>query len=515
MKHPLTHRHTIVHGIFSVLFLLYVGIGFRVYQDYGVPIDEYSQAELGRVNYERIVAGNPEIQTQYDRYYGPAFEVPLYVFSTVMQSSFGIDRMNARHLGIFLFFAFSLVLFYRFLANITGHPGYGAMGAALLVLSPRFFAESFYNTKDIAFLSATILILWAYARPKKPVWIWVVVLAAATGFAIAVRAQGLLLFAVCIIAVLFTGTETRRVRIQTAGIYSVLTLGFAFAMFPVFWNDTIRNVIGFFRSSANPVGVPTYYFGKFYVSPSIPWHYHFVWVAISSLLSVVVTGVAGICWFVYSRGKKAADEKIQPYVVMALIIAGTFLTSVFFHPRSYDGWRHIYYIYPCLIGFSVYMLKQCQRYVRTPVGKKAFYTLTLLICADVLSAAVFMVRNHPNEYVYFNALAGNYTHAKANFDFDYWGISQKQIFEYLMSLPVTKPATVYFEQVLPYTDAVMIPFLQNKGIRAVPSVEEADVYVTINRDFKDPPPPQFRKIYAVTIEGADASAVYVRDGFVL
>lgn len=514
MKNPLTHRHIIVHVIFSVLLLIYVGIGFRVYSDYGVPIDEYSQIELGRVNYERIVNGNPDIQTQYDRYYGPAFEVPLYVFGNLLQTRFGIDQMSSRHLGIFLFFTFSLVLFYRFLAIITGHPGYGVLGAALLVLSPRFFAESFYNTKDIAFLSATILVLWAYVRPKKPAWVWLVVLAAATGFAIAIRAQGLLLLFVLVVTLLLTGKETNRVRIQTAVTYIVSSLGFTYGMFPVFWNDTLSNIVGFWQSSANPVGVPTYYFGTFYVSPAIPWHYHFVWVAISGLLSVIITAVMGVIWFALFRGGKTPGRKTQPFVVMALIIAGTFLTSVFFHPRSYDGWRHIYYVYPCLIGFSVYMLQQCLIRLRAPAGKVAFFVLVLLVCADVMSAAVFMVRNHPNEHMYFNVLAGNYKKAKANFDFDYWGISYKQIFGYLMSLPNTKPMTIYFEQVLPYTEVVMIPFLQKKGMRVAPSPEEADLYVTINRDFKESPPLQFRKVYAVTVEGADASAVYVRDGFI-
>jgi len=133
--------------------------------------------------------------------------------------------------------------------------------------------------------------------------------------------------------------------------------------------------------------------------------------------------------------------------------------------------------------------------------------------ADIALSLRFVLRNHPNQHVYFNMLAGSYSHARNNFDFDYWGVSQKQLLEHLLSDRFTGSPAVYFQQVLPYTRRVMIPALVSRGMRVVPSVEEADLYVTINRDSKDPPPEPFRKIYAVTVEGADVSAIYASSSF--
>ena len=157
-----------------------------------------------------------------------------------------------------------------------------------------------------------------------------------------------------------------------------------------------------------------------------------------------------------ARGKK---DRLQ--LVMFLIVTGTFATSVFFHPRSYDGWRHIYYIYPPMIGFAMYALKVARRRVRV--------ALLVFFFIDMICASWFMLKNHPNQYVYFNILAGGYRNAKANFDFDYWGMSQKQILEYLvqMRVPIGTHVFIDYEKPSPYTERVLITALRTKGMTLV------------------------------------------------
>lgn len=505
-------RRLIPHIPFVLVILTYFVVGFGVYADYGIPLDEYNQIQIGKMNYERIVTGSREVQTHYDRYYGPAFEMPLYVLTNVIAPIFTIEEMPARHMGVFLFFGFSLVLFYLFLLKIYGNPVYGWAGVILLVLTPRFFAESFYNTKDIAFVSATICVLYAMAQLKKRSWTSYAFLSLATGFSIAMRAQGLLLLAICAIVLFFDFRDTLGHRVKVAGGYIILTLFFAIMMFPVFWTDTVTHILGFGNASANPLGVPTYYFGTFYISPDIPWHYHFVWIGITGLISVLGTSLIGIFWYGTRlvRRKNHWNTSGRMLFVMLLIIAGTFATSVFFRPRSYDGWRHIYYVYPSFIGFALFTLRELAAYAKRPFFRWALIGMVGMLVIDGVSALGFIWRNHPHQYVYFNLLAGNYSRAKESFDFDYWGISYKQIFEYLNSLPIRSPTYIYYEQPFPYVREVMTPRLAKKGMITTERVEQADLFVTIQRDHKEPPPAGFRKIYAVTVEGADLSAVYSR-----
>lgn len=508
-------RPRFIHVLFIVFLLGYLAVGLRVYADYGVPIDEYSQMDLGRVNYERVTRGSSEIQQHYDRHYGPAFEVPLYIFTNILAKGEPENVIALRHLGIFLFFVTSLICFYLLLMRANGHPAYGLLGAVLLGVYPRFFAESFYNTKDMAFVSATIFVLFAVYHFANRTRLSLLCLAVVSAFAIAVRAQGLLLLLV-VSSVLLMDTKIPAVKKTiTVVLYVAITMLATVVMFPLFWNNAVGNIVDFWRVSANSLGVPTYYFGKFYISPDLPWHYHFVWIGISAMLSVIVTSIFGIYLFItgtVGHGKKI-DQAGRVHFCMLGIIAGTFITSVFFHPRSYDGWRHIYYVYPCLVGFAVYAFRSVIKNPAKPYVRGIGVVLGVAMFLDVVFSLRFILRNHPHQYVYFNMLAGGYSQAQKNFDFDYWGISQKQLLANLLSYSFSKPPTVYFQQILPYTERVMIPELTKKGMRVVESIEKADIYVTINRDFKGPPPGSFRKLYAVSVEGSDVSAVYVTSSF--
>jgi len=497
------------------LLLGYLIVGLRVHDDYGVSIDEYSQIDLGRVNYERITEGSLEIQQHYDRHYGPAFEVPLYIFSNALAGGAQEKVMALRHLGVFFFFVLSLICFYLLITGINGHPAYGLLGTILLVVYPRFFAESFYNTKDIAFVSATIFVLFATYHYAYRSPLALVLLATTSAFAVAVRAQGLLLVLIisAILAFDMKSTVVRRVFVISS--YLVTTALITVAMFPLFWNNFVQNVVDYWRVSANSVGVATYYFGKFYTSPDLPWHYHLVWVGISAMVSVLFSAGVGVILFVVKifQRPKIYDRAGRVYLSMLGIIVGTFIASIFFHPRSYDGWRHIYYVYPCLVGFAVYGFRVSLASPKNMYLRGFSVILGVVLFVDILFSLRFLLRNHPNQYVYFNALSGGYSRARDNFDFDYWGISQKQLLAYLLSYRFVQPPAVYFQQILPYTERVMIPELAKNGIRVVQSIEEADLYVTINRDLKDHPSRSFRKLYAVTVEGADVSAIYMSPSF--
>jgi hypothetical protein len=46
---------------------------------------------------------------------------------------------------------------------------------------------------------------------------------------------------------------------------------------------------------------------------------------------------------------------------------------------------------------------------------------TLALAVGLVEPALFCLRNHPNEVVYFNALAGGPRGAFGRFDLDYWG----------------------------------------------------------------------------------------------
>jgi hypothetical protein len=507
LMRPHGNAYRNVHAIFCVLLVVFVAIGIRVSGDYGVSIDEYSQIELGRVNYSRIVSGSQELYGNEDKYYGPAFETVLYGISQVTSTYTNIPQLATRRLVSFLFFAAAAAAWYALLFRIFGNPWSALTGAILLITSPRFFAESFYNSKDVAFLSVTIFLWYVAERAMRSGWKSLIGASLVTGFAIAVRPQGLLLMA-AVAATLWAVRRAAAGGWRYPAVYVAGSLCAAYAYFPVFWQQPLQHLQGYFQSTLNPIGVPTRYFGTVYISPNIPWHHLLVWMGITNLLSVVVLFLGGIGWFATRIGRQKSRESVI-LGAMGVAFVGSVAAPYALHMRTYDGWRHLYYLYPVMVAFCIYFLRRLTAFSRSNrSGRILLIIIYACLLFDVGTAVRFMVRNHPNEYVYFNALAGGYPKAKANFDFDYWGISYKQLFAYLMTRPGDTPTTIYFEEMFPYVRFAMMPHLTARGYRIVDDPRDADLYVVINRDFRTAPGPAFQKMFAVTVEGADLSAVY-------
>ena len=109
------------------------------------------------VNYTEEVYTWQDLPTYEHRFYGVWFSLP----AVWLEKALGLESFRAqfrmRHLLVFLIFWSSTLLFYRLLKERFRHWGWALLGVAMLVLSPRIFAHSFYNPKDLPFLSLYIL----------------------------------------------------------------------------------------------------------------------------------------------------------------------------------------------------------------------------------------------------------------------------------------------------------------------------------------------------------------------
>jgi len=112
-----------------------------------------------------------------------------------------------------------------------------------------------------------------------------------------------------------------------------------------------------------------------------------------------------------------------------LIFFFSFIIPVFMvislQSTLYDGWRHLYFIYPSLLMISLYGLNLFKIYLFKKKNKY-FYSLIILF---MLPTLLWMVKNHPHQNTYFNLLAGK--NFNNNFEMDYWGISNKNLLEYI------------------------------------------------------------------------------------
>ena len=77
------------------------------------------------------------------------------------------------------------------------------------------------------------------------------------------------------------------------------------------------------------------------------------------------------------------------------------IAAIDFRSVSYDGWRHLYFIYPSFLLIAMFAV----HLIKIIFFKKKNYFLYILILILILPTGIWMYKNHPFQYVYFNSIS--------------------------------------------------------------------------------------------------------------
>ena len=453
---PDRYRRAIV-GVFFGLLL--VG-GLRIVRDYGSFTDEDFCRESGQVSliylYEilppawlparaaaRLAATPPRnrLMQYVDRDYGVAFELPM----TLVEKASGYSQMRdilfLRHTCVFLVCFVGLVAFYWLGAQRLGSWRAGLLGALLLVLSPRQFADSFYNSKDAVFLACYLLAtasLVAFVR--RPNAARAAVHALACALAIDVRIMGVLL-PVCTVALMllrivrgaYAGQQAWRALALYSGLLVLLVVG----LWPYLWPAPWANFhAAFVNMSHFRWDGAILYRGKLIPTVrQIPWHYPLVWLGITVPILYLVGLAISLALLGRQLGRRrwqlyATDGEWQDLLCWALG-AGPLVAVIGLHSVLYDGWRQLYFVYPPLLLLALHGLVTAWRWHPPWPSLWASWrvALSITLATALAGIASTMLRLHPLENLYFNALAG--VHPELRYEYDYWGLSLRQGLEWI------------------------------------------------------------------------------------
>ena len=152
-----------------IIPLILIFIGFAVYRDYGISLDEEISRNNGLVSIKYIcdflfphyadnfelIKNAPDLKNYgVDKVYGAFFDILLIAIIEILLEIKNFSEIfYYRHLANHYLFIISVICFYFLCLNIFKNKLYSLFGAAILYTTPRMFAESFYNNKDLAFLS--------------------------------------------------------------------------------------------------------------------------------------------------------------------------------------------------------------------------------------------------------------------------------------------------------------------------------------------------------------------------
>ena len=119
------------------------------------------------------------------------------------------------------------------------------------------------------------------------------------------------------------------------------------------------------------------------------------------------------------------EAELQDLIYYVLFVAPIF-TVILLNSTLYNGWRHLYFVYPCFLLISLKGLYLIDlNYLR-----KKNWQFKIFVALFLSHIAFAMIKDHPHQNIYFNFLAGKNIQTK--FELDYWGLSNKQALEYIL-----------------------------------------------------------------------------------
>jgi len=496
-----------------LLFIASVIISLLVYKDYGLGYDEVIQRLVGITNYEYIFHNDQTLKTIEFRDLGAGFELPLVFIEKLFNLDDSRDIFMTRHLVTNLFFLFSVFCGYVLALRLFKDQYIACLCFILLAFHPRIYAHSYFNTKDIPFLSMFIIVfLLCQVAFEKNKPVWYLLLGFGCGYATSIRAMGILLVPCITLFFLIDFFRSRYLKgdsLKTAKNFAVFIVGFCgllYLCWPILWSNPIHYFIEEFKSLShiNWDG-EVLLAGKSIRSNMLPWYYVPVWFSITMPELWLLLGVAGFGWVIFSFARRplsfllnTPDRNYLLYLACFTIpvIAVLALNSI-----NYDDWRHLYFIYPSFVMLVLYVVN------KLAVGKKRL--IVWGVCAlQICLTAFFMIRYHPYQEVYFNNLIShNKEYLRNNYDMDYWSCSFKQGLEYLLDADKSKTISINCsDEMVLKNSIILLPEEDRKRIQ-FNSYDKADYFITNYRnhpyDF-----PSYETKFSITVLNSTILSIF-------
>lgn len=431
--------------VFRMLIILFACFTFcympYISKDYGVTGDEYPDHQ--HTAYVLNYFANGDTTALYQ----PKTTLHLYGISMQVVAGaicrwFNIDNYyEARH--VVCAFNGALGVLFVGLAGLRWGGGLcGLLSILLMFFTPRFFGHSMNNLKDIPFATGYIISIYYAIRlfDYYPYFRIRDMIGAVLGIALALgtRSGGLILYPMLLMyAGLFYIRYYGLKEFYKFGKYqnvigNILTVLFivlvcsyilAIALWPFALQKPLSNVLFSLREFTNySIGLRTIFDGEQMMSNMLPWKYAPKYLMIGMPL-VIVAGFIGYLIYVLIRRKEFS--LISYFLLFAAIFPVIWV--IYKNSNLYGGIRHLLFVMPPMVLIAGRFWQNMIDLVKCKWGKLA---VVLVFIIGLSLPVKHMVKNHPNDYIYFNELIGGLKGAYGDYETDYYYNSLKDAYEW-------------------------------------------------------------------------------------
>ena len=447
------------------LFTIFLLTGILIFKDYGISTDEDFHRLVGFywLNYLADFFPNSNFlidvknkikligdltltveSAEKFKFYGVIFDLPLAFIETIFNITDPKKYFYLRHFLNFFIFWISSIFFYKILILRFKNWFLAITGLLFYILSPRIFAESFYNNKDLILLSLfSISFYYVLIFFKKENNFNSIKLAIISAICTSSRVLGMLLIITCLLIYIFDLISLFWIKIRSYNKYIILIISyiiFLIIIWPHLWENPLKNFYNTIKIFSNYQHImQVLYNGNYYYSNNLPWHYPIIWPLITTPIPHIFFFICGIFFLIRRfllRFVKIDDPNKNNHLWLGyrekFDVFLFFLLSIFFfliiklNATLYDGWRQLYFIHSIIIYFAIYSIQKFYYYFK---NIKYIFKYLLAAYASFLIYVLFTM--HPMQMVYFNFLAKR--DVSINYQVDYWGLSSIQALKKILN----------------------------------------------------------------------------------
>jgi hypothetical protein len=446
-------KETIIYYLLSLYFL----IGVIIFKDFGIGIEEHFQRSSGFywLNYllqftelenlknlvnnkiYEIKSFHPNLPpVDIAKHYGIVFDLPMALIEVIFNIDDNQTQFYLRHFSNFIIFLVSGYFFYLIILKRTKIYSISIISCLFYLLSPRIFGNSFFDGKDLFFLSLItinffLFISYIEKRSLSTILLFSLFCALSTSS----RVMGLFFPIGFIILSIFQIINNKEYKKIICELFLFIFLFFIFLYihWPYLWTLQISELVNFFQSfkvAANPI---VYFNGNYYISEYLPQTYLPLWIAISTPEIIILTFVIGIIFFITRllnrfanikpvmlsndlwRGK---EEKTDFFIFLGLF--QIIIVYISFSLNLYGGWRHFLFLHFFIIYFSAIGIHFVLLRFKNNLNLKRYF---VIILSFFIFEIIFnLYKYHPFQSVYFNNLVSS--GMKKNFEVDTQSLSR-------------------------------------------------------------------------------------------
>ena len=436
VKFLTTHSGLIVCALFLLAGAAWAG-------DYGASFDEGQRRQNAIANFDYILGKieRDDLPPYPDRLYGVSFELPLLLAERALglEDYYQVHRL--RLVLTHLFFIAGAFCCYLLVYRLWDNRLLALLALLIFLLHPRLYAHSFFNSKDLPFLSMLSVVLYLLERAfRRDTAGAFALLGVAAGILTDLRIMGIMLFPAVLAmrGIDLVGAARRRRKhiLVTAGLFALAAGLTPFALLPYAWSAPWDYLTGSLNLTVNhPATGYQLFQGEQIFSTEWTPHYALVWFVITGPPLILLLGVIG-AMAVAGRGaakyrRALGNTRLRIGILLVACFVLPLLAVALSGANIFNDWRHLYFIYVPFGVLAAAGLHWLAVALRRRGLKAGAYGLA---GAGMGLIILQMAQIHPHQQIYFNFLVDRSTPGRlqSQYELDYWRLTLQDGLKYLL-----------------------------------------------------------------------------------